>query len=161
MDIRVGNGFDVHALGPQRKLIICGVTIPYEQGLIGHSDADVATHALMDALLGAAGLGDIGKLFPDTDMQYKDADSIKLLEQVMVELRARKWQVSNADVTIMAQRPKLSPYREEMEAILASTLGVEKDRINVKATTTEKLGFVGRGEGIACQASVLLMQANV
>ena len=158
--IRVGSGFDVHKLGPNRKLIICGVKVPYELGLIGHSDADVGTHALMDAMLGALGLGDIGKHFPDTDETYKDANSIKLLEHVVKLLEEKDWQVGNADVTIIAQMPKMAPFREEMENILAATLKIAKDRINVKATTTEQLGFPGRGEGIAAQAMVTLVRSE-
>ncbi|MDD3396017.1 MAG: 2-C-methyl-D-erythritol 4-phosphate cytidylyltransferase [Acidaminococcaceae bacterium] len=157
--IRVGSGFDVHKLVEGRKLILCGVDIPYTKGLLGHSDADVATHALMDALLGAAGLGDIGRHFPDTDPTFKDADSIELLQQVMGLLREQGWSVGNADVTIIAQAPKLAPYREAMYAVLARALSLDtEDALNVKATTTENLGFAGRGEGIAAQAIVTLVK---
>ena len=157
--IRVGSGFDVHKLVEGRKLILCGVEIPYTKGLLGHSDADVATHALMDALLGAAGLGDIGRHFPDTDPAFKDADSIELLQQVMGLLREQGWSVGNADVTIIAQAPKLAPYREAIHAVLARALSLDtEDALNVKATTTENLGFAGRGEGIAAQAIVTLVK---
>lgn len=127
-------------------MILCGVEIPYESGLLGHSDADVALHALMDALLGAAGLGDIGRHFPDTDMKFKDADSMLLLRQVVGLLQKHGWQINNADVTIMAQRPKLAPYIEQMAANIAREMRIERSAVNVKATTTEKLGFVGRGK---------------
>ncbi|MCH3913834.1 MAG: 2-C-methyl-D-erythritol 2,4-cyclodiphosphate synthase [Acidaminococcaceae bacterium] len=155
-NIHVGSGFDVHRLVSDRKLILCGVTIPYTLGLLGHSDADVALHALMDAMLGAAGLGDIGKLFPDTDQAFKDADSMLLFKTVNEILRNKGWQVNNADVTIIAQRPKLASYREAMEGNLAAVLHLPEDAINVKATTTEQLGFTGRGEGIASQAVVTI-----
>ena len=155
-NIHIGSGFDVHKLVLGRKLILCGVTIPYELGLLGHSDADVALHALMDAMLGAAGLGDIGKLFPDTDRAFKDADSMLLFKTVNEILRNKGWQVNNADVTIIAQRPKLASYREAMEGNLAAVLHLPEDAINVKATTTEQLGFTGRGEGIASQAVVTI-----
>lgn len=128
-------------------MILCGVEIPYESGLLGHSDADVALHALMDALLGAAGLGDIGRHFPDTDMKFKDADSMLLLRQVVGLLQKHGWQINNADVTIMAQRPKLAPYIEQMAANIAREMRIERSAVNVKATTTEKLGFVGRAKG--------------
>lgn len=155
-NIHVGSGFDVHRLVPDRKLILCGVTIPYTLGLLGHSDADVALHALMDAMLGAAGLGDIGKLFPDTDPAFKDADSMVLLKEVIGKLQEAGWQVNNADVTIIAQKPKLASYREAMEKNLSNILHLTEDAINVKATTTEQLGFTGRGEGIASQAVVTI-----
>jgi 2-C-methyl-D-erythritol 4-phosphate cytidylyltransferase/2-C-methyl-D-erythritol 2,4-cyclodiphosphate synthase len=155
-NIHVGSGFDVHRLVSDRKLILCGVTIPYTLGLLGHSDADVALHALMDAMLGAAGLGDIGKLFPDTDPVFKDADSMVLLKEVTGKLQEAGWQVNNADVTIIAQKPKLAPYREAMEKNLSNILHLTADAINVKATTTEQLGFTGRGEGIASQAVVTI-----
>lgn len=155
---RVGSGFDVHQLTADRKLILCGVEVPYELGLLGHSDADVALHALMDALLGAAGLGDIGKHFPDTDMRYKDADSMVLLGQVMVLLQELGWQVNNADVTIMAQKPKLAGYIPQMTESIARAMKIELTAVNVKATTTEKLGFVGRGEGMAAEAVVSLIK---
>lgn len=150
--LRVGCGYDVHKLVEERKLIICGVEVPYELGLLGHSDADVALHALMDALLGAAALGDIGKHFPDTDERFKGADSMKLTEHVVGLLAERGWQINNVDVTIIAQRPKLASFIPAMRANVARVLGVEEEAVNVKATTTEKLGFTGRGEGIASEA---------
>ena len=152
MQFRVGTGFDVHALVEKRPLILAGVQIPYEKGLLGHSDADVALHALMDALLGAAGMGDIGKHFPDTDVKYEGADSRRLLRIVVEMLRTDGWQVNNADVTIIAQRPKLAPYIATMRELVAKDLGIMEDAVNIKATTTEKLGFTGRGEGIAAEA---------
>ena len=155
---RVGCGYDVHKLAVDRKLILCGVEIPYESGLLGHSDADVALHALMDALLGAAGLGDIGRHFPDTDMKFKDADSMLLLRQVVGLLQKHGWQINNADVTIMAQRPKLAPHIEQMAANIAREMRIERSAVNVKATTTEKLGFVGRGEGMASEAVVSIIR---
>ena len=151
---RVGSGFDVHRLAAERKLILCGVHVPYELGLAGHSDADVAVHALMDAMLGAVALGDIGQHFPDTDEKYKGADSMVLLQQVIKLLEEKGWQVGNADITIIAQKPKLAAYREQMQNNIAAVLKIDKDAINVKATTTEQLGFTGRGEGIAAQAVV-------
>ncbi|WP_440444939.1 2-C-methyl-D-erythritol 2,4-cyclodiphosphate synthase [Phascolarctobacterium sp.] len=150
--MRVGCGYDVHKLVEERKLILCGVEVPYELGLLGHSDADVALHALMDALLGAAALGDIGKHFPDTDERFKGADSMKLTEHVAGLLAERGWQINNVDVTIIAQRPKLASFIPAMRANVARVLGVEEEAVNVKATTTEKLGFTGRGEGIASEA---------
>lgn len=150
--LRVGCGYDVHKLVEERKLIICGVEVPYELGLLGHSDADVALHALMDALLGAAALGDIGKHFPDTDERFKGADSMKLTEHVAGLLAERGWQINNVDVTIIAQRPKLASFIPAMRTQVARVLGVEEEAVNVKATTTEKLGFTGRGEGIASEA---------
>ena len=150
--LRVGCGYDVHKLVEERKLILCGVEVPYELGLLGHSDADVALHALMDALLGAAALGDIGKHFPDTDERFKGADSMKLTEHVVGLLAERGWQINNVDVTIIAQRPKLALFIPAMRANVARVLGVEEEAVNVKATTTEKLGFTGRGEGIASEA---------
>lgn len=155
---RVGSGYDVHRLTQNRKLILCGVEVPYELGLDGHSDADVAVHALMDALLGAAALGDIGKHFPDTDERFKGADSMKLLEHVLALLKERCWRVNNADVTIIAQKPKLAGYIPAMRDNLAKAMGLEADAVNVKATTTEKLGFTGRGEGIAAEAVVSLIK---
>ena len=152
MQFRVGTGFDVHALVENRALILAGVRVPYEKGLLGHSDADVALHALMDALLGAAGKGDIGKHFPDTDDKYEGADSRRLLRVVLEMLQKDGWQVNNADVTIIAQRPKLAPFIATMRELVASDLGVTVDAVNIKATTTEKLGFTGRGEGIAAEA---------
>lgn len=155
---RVGCGYDVHKLVPERKLILCGVEVPYERGLLGHSDADVALHALMDALLGAAALGDIGKHFPDTDERFKGADSMKLAEHVVGLLRERDWRINNVDVTIIAQRPKLAGYILTMRSKVAAVLGIDEDAVNVKATTTEKLGFTGRGEGIAAEAVASLLK---
>ena len=152
MQFRVGTGFDVHALVENRDLILAGVRVPYEKGLLGHSDADVALHALMDALLGAAGKGDIGKQFPDTDDKYEGADSRRLLRVVVEMLQKDGWQVNNVDVTIIAQRPKLAPFISTMRERLASDLCIGEDAVNIKATTTEKLGFTGRGEGIAAEA---------
>ena len=152
MQFRIGTGFDVHALVENRDLILAGVRVPYEKGLLGHSDADVALHALMDALLGAAGKGDIGKHFPDTDDKYEGADSRRLLRVVVEMLQKDGWQVNNADVTIIAQRPKLAPFIATMRQLVASDLGITEDAVNIKATTTEKLGFTGRGEGIAAEA---------
>ncbi len=154
--MRIGHGYDVHRLVLERKLILGGVEVPYEKGLLGHSDADVLTHAVMDALLGAAGLGDIGKHFPDTDPAYAGADSMKLLEHVAGLLRARGWQVSNVDATILAQRPKLAPYIPAMRRALAGHLGLKEEQVNVKATTEEGLGFTGSGEGMAAHAVCLL-----
>lgn len=154
--MRIGHGYDVHRLVLERKLILGGVEVPYKKGLLGHSDADVLTHAVMDALLGAAGLGDIGKHFPDTDPAYAGADSMKLLEHVAGLLRARGWQVSNVDATILAQRPKLAPYIPAMRRALAGHLGLEEEQVNVKATTEEGLGFTGSGEGMAAHAVCLL-----
>ncbi len=158
MDIRIGHGFDVHAFAENRKLILCGVEIENDLGLLGHSDADVATHAVMDALLGAAGLGDIGRHFPDTDEKYKDADSLKLMQNVIEKLENNGYSVGNVDVTIIAQKPKLMPYIEKMRENIADVAKVDKSRINIKATTTEKLGFTGRGEGIATEAVALIIK---
>lgn len=152
MDFRIGSGFDVHKLVEGRKCIICGVEIPYAKGLLGHSDADVALHAMMDALLGAAAMGDIGKHFPDTDARFAGADSMKLTEYVVGLLAKDGWKVNNVDVTIIAQAPKMAPHIQTMRENVARVLQVELDRVNVKATTTEKLGFTGRGEGIAAEA---------
>ena len=149
---RIGCGYDVHKLGEERKLILCGVEVPYEKGLLGHSDADVALHALMDALLGAAAMGDIGKHFPDTDERFKGADSMQLTLHVKKLLQEEGWQVNNVDVTIIAQRPKLAGYIAIMRANVAKVLDVAESVVNIKATTTEKLGFTGRGEGIAAEA---------
>ncbi len=156
MKLRIGHGYDVHRLTEGRALILGGVAVPYEKGLLGHSDADVLTHAVMDALLGAAGLGDIGRHFPDSDPAYAGADSMKLLDHVMALLREKGWQVGNADATILAQKPKLAPYIPEMRRRLAAGLGVPEDQVNVKATTEEKLGFTGSGEGMAAHAVCLL-----
>lgn len=158
-DFRTGNGFDVHRFAPDRKLWLCGVEIPHTLGLLGHSDADVALHALCDALLGAAALRDIGFHFPDTDPAYKGADSRVLLRRVVELLGEKGYAVSNVDVTIIAQAPKLSPYIERMRQTVAADLGLDTDRVSVKATTTERLGFTGRGEGIASMASVLISKA--
>lgn len=155
---RIGSGYDVHRLAEGRRLILCGVEVPYELGLDGHSDADVAVHALMDALLGAAALGDIGKHFPDTDERFKGADSMKLLSHVLTLLKERCWRVNNADITIIAQKPKLAGYIPAMRDKLAEALGLPPDAVNVKATTTEKLGFTGRGEGIAAEAVASLIK---
>ncbi len=155
-DIRVGHGFDVHAFAEHRKLIIGGVDIPYELGLAGHSDADVLLHAICDALLGAAGLGDIGRHFPDTDMAFAGIDSRILLRRVAEQLQQRGWRVGNVDATIIAQAPKMAPHIARMSAHIADDLGIALDRVNVKATTTEKLGFTGRGEGIAAEAVCLI-----
>mgnify|MGYP001109433151 FL=1 len=149
---RIGCGYDVHKLREERKLILCGVEVPYEKGLLGHSDADVALHALMDALLGAAAMGDIGKHFPDTDERFKGADSMQLTLHVKKLLQEEGWQVNNVDVTIIAQRPKLAGYIAKMRANVAKVLDVAESVVNIKATTTEKLGFTGRGEGIAAEA---------
>jgi len=154
--MRIGQGFDTHALVGGRELVIGGVRIPYEKGLAGHSDADVLIHAVCDALLGAAGLGDIGAHFPDTDARYKGIDSRKLLREVAQLLRQRKLRVANVDATIIAQAPKMAPHIAAMRANLASDLGIAPDAVNVKAKTTEQLGFVGRGEGIAAEAVALL-----
>ncbi|CAM4519317.1 2-C-methyl-D-erythritol 2,4-cyclodiphosphate synthase [Paenibacillus endophyticus] len=155
--IRVGQGFDVHQLVEGRPCIIGGVTIPYEKGLLGHSDADVLLHAITDAILGALGLGDIGKHFPDTDAAYKDADSLKLLEDVWKLVRERGYKLGNIDSTIIAQRPKMLPYIPQMTAVIAKALEADISQVNVKATTTEQLGFTGRGEGIAAQSVVCLI----
>jgi 2-C-methyl-D-erythritol 2,4-cyclodiphosphate synthase len=158
--IRVGQGFDVHQLVPERPCIIGGVTIPYERGLLGHSDADVLLHAIADAVLGALGLGDIGRHFPDTDPAYKDADSRKLLADVWEMARREGYVLGNADATIIAQAPKMAPHIPQMVQVVAGLLDAEPSRINIKATTTERLGFPGRGEGIAAQAVVCLMRAE-
>ena len=156
MESRVGTGFDVHALVEGRPLILGGVDIPFEKGLDGHSDADVLIHALMDALLGAAALGDIGRHFPDTDPQYKGISSVKLLEHVTALLKDESYSVGNVDITVMAQRPKIKSYIDDMRRIIADKLGIDISRVNIKGTTTERLGFVGREEGIAAQAICLL-----
>ena len=158
IQFRVGTGFDVHALVEGRPLVLCGVAVPWEKGLLGHSDADVALHALMDALLGAVALGDIGKHFPDTDDRYKGADSRMLLETVVKLLDAEGWKVNNVDVTIIAQRPKLAPFIPQMKKMVAQDLGIDAGAVNIKATTTEKLGFTGRGEGIAAEAIASLIR---
>jgi 2-C-methyl-D-erythritol 2,4-cyclodiphosphate synthase len=157
--MRIGQGYDVHRLAEGRRLILGGVEIPWEKGLLGHSDADVLTHALMDALLGAAALGDIGQHFPDRDPRYEGADSLELLARVMELLREKGYRVGNVDCTVVAQRPKLAPYIPEMRRRLAAILGLETDRVSVKATTEEKLGFTGEGLGIAAQAVALLEES--
>lgn len=154
--MRIGHGYDVHRLVEGRPLILGGVTIPYEKGLLGHSDADVLLHAVSDALLGAAGLGDIGKHFPDTDPQYKGADSLELLKVVVSRVKEKGYRISNIDVTMIAQKPKLRPHIEAMEHNIASAVGIDFDRVNVKATTEEQLGFTGTGEGMRCHAVCLL-----
>lgn len=154
--MRIGQGYDVHRLEENRKLILCGAEIPYKKGLAGHSDADVAVHALMDALLGAAALGDIGRLFPDSDDSYKGISSILLLKKVTELISEHGFEIVNADITIIAQRPKLLPFIEKMRENTAEAMKIEKNRVSVKATTTEWLGFEGRGEGIASSAVVLL-----
>lgn len=154
--MRIGHGYDVHKLVEGRDLILGGVKIPYEKGLLGHSDADVLLHAVSDALLGAAGLGDIGRHFPDTDPQYKGADSLELLRIVGRKVRAAGYRVSNVDVTMIAQRPKLKDYIDRMKENIASVLEITPDRVNVKATTEEHLGFTGNGEGMSCHAVCLL-----
>lgn len=157
--MRVGTGYDVHKLTEGRKLILCGVEIPYEKGLLGHSDADVALHAIMDALLGAAGLKDIGYHFPDSDPAYEGASSLKLLERVDEMLQEKMYVISNIDCTIICQAPKLRPYLDRMAANVANTLKLDPDQVNIKATTEEHLGFTGRGEGISAQAVCLLEHA--
>ena len=159
-DVRVGQGYDAHRLVQGRMLVLCGVEVPHDRGLDGHSDADVAAHALMDALLGALGLGDIGRHFPDSDPQYRGADSMKLLDTVMAMVSGRGYRVSNADVTIVAQRPKLACYIPQMRENLARGLNATTDRVNVKATTTERMGFEGEELGISAQAVVLIEQAG-
>lgn len=154
--MRIGHGMDVHRLVEGRKLILCGVEVPHSMGLLGHSDADVATHALMDALLGAAAMGDIGKLFPDTDDRYKGADSIRLLKEVINRLTEHGYRVENADVTIIAQKPKLRPYIDGMRQRLADAMGVSMEQVSVKATTTEQLGFEGEEKGITAHAVCLI-----
>ena len=155
-DIRIGHGYDVHKLVENRKLILGGVEIPYEKGLLGHSDADVLTHAVMDALLGAAALGDIGKHFPDTADEYAGADSMKLAEKVSELIKNEGYSVSNIDCTVIAQAPKLAPYIDRIRENLASVFGLTADRVSVKATTEEKLGFTGRKEGISAHAVCLI-----
>lgn len=158
--LRVGHGYDVHRLVEGRALILGGVTVPFDRGLLGHSDADVLTHAVMDALLGAAALGDIGKLFPDSDAAYAGADSIALLERVTALLREHGWQVGNVDATVVAQTPKLAPYIPDMRQRLAEAMGLDVDCVSVKATTEERLGFTGSGEGMAAHAVALIERLN-
>jgi 2-C-methyl-D-erythritol 2,4-cyclodiphosphate synthase len=159
MKIRVGQGFDVHALVPGRRLVVGGVEIPHERGLLGHSDADVLLHAITDAILGAAGLGDIGRLFPDTDARLKDADSRVLLRQAVQRAGQAGWNVGNVDATVIAERPKIGPHVQAMRACIAAECGIDAGAVNVKGKTSEKLGYAGRGEGIAAQAVVLLIGA--
>lgn len=154
--MRIGQGFDVHAFCEGRKLVLGGVEVPYYLGLAGHSDADVLIHAICDALLGAAGLGDIGRHFPDNDPKFAGIDSMELLREVMRQLDERDWQVVNLDATIIAQAPKLAPFIAQMRERLAAAISTGNELVNIKATTTERLGFTGRGEGIAAQAVVLL-----
>lgn len=158
MNIRIGQGFDVHQFAEDRPLIIGGIEIPYHVGLLGHSDADVLLHTISDALLGAVAKGDIGKHFPDTAQEFKDADSAELLKQVWNMVKADGYELSNVDCTIIAQKPKMAPYIEAMRERIAALLEVNISQVNVKATTTEKLGFTGREEGIAAQAAVLVYQ---
>lgn len=155
---RIGNGYDVHKFAEERKLILGGVEIPYEKGLLGHSDADVLTHAIMDAILGALAFGDIGYHFPDTDPRYKGISSILLLKKVVELVKNKGYEISNLDSIVVAQNPKLKPYIEEIKNNLSSALGIEKDRISVKATTEEWLGFTGREEGMKSYAVVLLIK---
>jgi 2-C-methyl-D-erythritol 2,4-cyclodiphosphate synthase len=159
MNIRIGEGWDVHALVPGRKLILGGVEIPHTAGLLGHSDADVLLHAITDAVLGAAGLGDIGRHFPDTDAQFKGADSSVLLAEAMRRVRAQGWELVNVDSTIVAQAPKLAPYMAAINASVAKALGVQAEQVNVKAKTAEKLGPVGMGQSIEARAVALLIKA--
>ena len=158
--LRVGHGYDVHRLVEGHALILGGVTVPFDRGLLGHSDADVLTHAVMDALLGAAALGDIGQLFPDSDAAFAGADSIALLERVTALLREHGWQVGNVDATVVAQAPKLAPYIPEMRRRLAEAMGLDVDCVSVKATTEERLGFTGSGEGMAAHAVALIERLN-
>ena len=156
-NLRVGHGYDVHRLTPGRKLILGGVEVPYELGLLGHSDADVLAHAISDALLGAAAMGDIGKLFPDSDPKYEGSDSLKLLSEVCARVQQAGFDIGNIDSTVIAQRPKLAPYIDVMRTNIAAACGIAVDRVSIKATTEEGLGFTGSGEGIAASAVCLLM----
>ncbi|MBP2100607.1 2-C-methyl-D-erythritol 2,4-cyclodiphosphate synthase [Enterococcus rivorum] len=156
--IRIGQGFDVHQLVEGRKLIIGGVELPFEKGLLGHSDADVLLHAITDAILGAAGLGDIGHLFPDTDPTFKDADSAKLLEEANKKVLATGFTIGNIDCTILAEQPKMKPYLGQMKAVIAATCQIEENQINLKATTMEKMGFIGQEEGMGAIAVALLQK---
>ena len=155
--MRIGHGYDVHRLVAGRKLILGGVEVPFDRGLLGHSDADVLTHAVMDALLGAAGLGDIGVWFPDSDLAYAGASSLKLLSMVMEQLRQRSWRVGNVDATLLCQQPKLAGYLQDMRRNLARVMGIMPEEVNVKATTEEGLGFTGKGDGIAAHAVCLIL----
>lgn len=156
MDLRIGHGYDAHRLTSDRALILGGVKIPFERGLLGHSDADVLTHAVMDAIIGALAMGDIGTLFPDTDPAYKDACSIKLLAKVCEIMKEKGWKIGNLDATVIAQLPKLKPYIEQMRKILAQTCGCALEDVNLKATTEEHMGFTGSGEGIRAHAVCLI-----
>lgn len=158
MSIRIGNGYDIHRLGPERPLILGGITIPHSLGLLGHSDADVLTHAIMDAMLGALSLGDIGHYFPPSDDKWKGADSLELLDQVNQMVNTRGWSIGNLDTVLIAERPKLKPHIDAMRTRLAERLNVATDQIGIKATTNEKLGPTGREEGIAAYAVALLVQ---
>lgn len=158
LPFRIGQGYDVHALTPGRKLIVGGVDIPHHSGLLGHSDADVLLHAITDALLGAAGLGDIGGMFPDTDPRWKGADSRMLLREAMAAVTRAGWRLGNLDATIIAQAPRVKPYVAAMQVNIAADLSVTAEAVNIKGKTTERLGFVGRGEGIAAEAIALLMK---
>lgn len=160
MNFRIGHGFDVHAFAEGRRLILGGVDIPYAQGLAGHSDADVLLHAICDALLGAAGLGDIGRHFPDTDARYQGIDSRELLREVVARLAAEGWRAVNVDATLIAQAPRMAPHIATMRENIAADLGVTVASVNVKATTTERLGFTGRGEGIAAEAVCLIQRTE-
>lgn len=159
-NLRIGHGYDVHRLTERRRLVLGGVEIPWDRGLLGHSDADVLTHAVMDALLGAAALGDIGQLFPDSDAAYAGADSMLLLRRVTALLREHGWQVGNVDATVVAQAPKLAPYIPDMRRRLAEAMGLDVDCVSVKATTEERLGFTGSGEGMAAHAVALIERLN-
>ncbi|MBR5132160.1 MAG: 2-C-methyl-D-erythritol 2,4-cyclodiphosphate synthase [Alistipes sp.] len=159
MDIRIGHGYDVHALAEGLRLVLCGVEIEHSKGCVAHSDGDVAIHAICDAMLGALALGDIGKLFPDNDQQYKGIDSTVLLKHVIELVKSNGYSISNIDCTIAMQRPKLRPHIDTMRARLSEVVGIAVDRISVKATTTERLGFEGREEGVSTTAVVLLMKA--
>ena len=158
MDIRIGNGYDIHRLGPDRPLILGGVTIPHTLGLLGHSDADVLTHAIMDAMLGALSLGDIGRYFPPTDAQWKGANSLELLDQVHQMVNAQGWTIGNVDTVVVAEQPKLKPHIATMQQRLAERLTIATNQVGIKATTNEKLGPTGREEGIAAYAEILLVQ---
>ena len=158
--MRIGHGYDVHRLVEERKLILGGVDIPYEKGLLGHSDADVLTHSVMDALLGAAGMGDIGQHFPDTDPAFSGADSLKLLDHVVELLEEAGWKIGNVDATILAQKPKLAPHIPQMRENLAQRMRIQVNQVNVKATTEEKLGFTGAGQGMAAHAVCVLEEKN-
>ncbi|MGL4882909.1 MAG: 2-C-methyl-D-erythritol 2,4-cyclodiphosphate synthase [Waterburya sp.] len=160
MNIRIGNGYDIHQLVSDRPLILGGVNIPHSLGLLGHSDADVLTHAIMDALLGALGMGDIGHYFPPSDPKWQGADSLVLLQQVTTMIQSQGWQIGNIDSTVVAEQPKLKPHLKAMRSKLAQVLGVTMEQISIKATTNEKLGAVGREEGICAYAVVLLSQQN-